>query len=82
MPPPERKPRNLRSESMRRNIPLVACTILVLAGAVNLWRSWRILAIALLVLLPIAWILNLTVFSANRPLPRDTVPKYPFGLGS
>ena len=50
MPPPERKPRNRRSERTRRHITLVVFTVSVLASVVNLWRSGRILAIALLVL--------------------------------
>jgi len=67
---------------MHRKITLVVGTIWVLAGVVNLWRSWRIFAIAFLVILPIAWIFILTVFSPNRQLPRDKVPKYPLGLDS
>jgi len=73
MPPSERK---------RPNIMLVLSAVILLASAVNLWRSMRIVAITFLVLLAIPWILNLTAFSANRPLPRDKVPKHPLGLGS
>ena len=82
MSPSERTPRNPRLEGRSRNIALVGSTISTLACVVYLWRSWRIFAVIFLVLLPIEWILNLTVFSPNRPLPRDKVAKHPLGLDS
>jgi hypothetical protein len=71
MPPQDRK----RSKGL-----LVALTTMTLACAVNLWRISRTVAIIFSLLLMLAWVVNLTVLSPTRELPRDKVPKRPLGL--
>ena len=63
VPPQDRK---------RRTGLLIASTIFALASVVNLWRAWRPAAIVPLILLLLSWVLNLTLFSQNRQLPRKS----------
>jgi hypothetical protein len=57
-------------------------TTLTLGSVVNLSRTGRNVAVAFLAAILIVWVLNFTIFSANRPLPGDKVPGHPLGLGS
>ena len=72
----------LRQDPRRERASLLVPSVLVLTSILNVWPSCRTAAFIFLLILILGWVLNLTVFSPNRKLPRDKVPKRPLGLDS
>ncbi len=72
----------LAKEHRRKRASLLVPSLLVSTSILNVWPTCRTAAFVFLLILILGWVLNLTVFSPNRKLPRDKVPKHPLGLDS